>query len=119
MKFMMMTFGSAESMTASASVEWIREMVAFMQLLDRDLRATGELLDAHGLVDGSEAGTTRMVDGVATPAPGSVSPSVDALVGYWLLDVAYEGRAIEIALGITEKLGVPIEVRRIGEPPVT
>jgi hypothetical protein len=116
-KFMLMTFGSAEEMLQTASGEWIRDMIRFMKQLDGDLRASGELLDSQGLVDGSEARTTRLVDGEVVVTEGSHAPARDSLVGYWLLEVLWEGRAIEIASQITAKIGAPIEVRRIGDAP--
>ena len=55
MKYMIMTFGSAEAGVAAMGKEWMLEMIQFMRKLDDDLRKSGELVSAEGLADGSQA----------------------------------------------------------------
>ncbi len=57
MKYMIMTFGSAEAGLATMGKEWMVEMIQFMHKLDDDLRKSGELVSAEGLADGSQAKT--------------------------------------------------------------
>lgn len=117
MKYMMMTFGQASDMFETQSKDWITEMIAFMGRLNDDLRAAGELVDAQGLVDGREATTVRRVDGVSVATDGPYAEAKESLVGYWILDVGSEKRAVEVASRITDFLGAPIEVRRIADAP--
>ena len=55
MKYMIMTFGSAEAGLAAMGREWMLEMIQFMHTLDDDLKKSGELVDNQGLADGSQA----------------------------------------------------------------
>ncbi len=117
MKYMIMTFGSAEEGLATMGRDWMREMIRFMQKLDEDLRHSGELVSAEGLADGSTAKTVRFENGTAVPTDGPFAESKESLVGYWIVDVDSEARAIEIASRIVDFVKVPIEVRRVMDAP--
>src|SRR5260370_13614106 len=67
MKYMIMTFGSAEEGLATMGKEWMVEMIQFMHKLDDDLRKSGELVSEAGLAHRSDAETAR----VQTRIPGS------------------------------------------------
>jgi hypothetical protein len=107
------------------SAEDITAMVRFMTEVNADLAATGELLDAQGLAGPEHAKTVRAVQGgepVVTDGPFSETKEV--LAGFWLLDVASEQRAVEIAARISatpgpggELINQPVEVHPIGEAP--
>jgi hypothetical protein len=97
MKYMIMTFGSAEAGLEAMGRDWMLEMVQFMQNLDKDLRKSGELVDDHGLADGSQAKTVRFIDGAPVPTDGPLAEAKESLVGYWIVDVENEKRALEIA----------------------
>src|SRR6476620_950935 len=96
MKYMIMMFGSAGEMMDVKSPEWIREMIRFMQQLDVDLRASGEMVFNAGLADGSAAKTVRLTDGLPVATDGPYAEAKESLIGYWVLGVASEAR---IALG--------------------
>ncbi len=117
MKYMIMTFGEAATMMETKSAEWIREMIAFMHRLNEDLRDAGELVDAQGLTDGSQAKTVRFENGAPVPTDGPFAEAEESLVGYWVVDVESEARAIEIASEIVAFVEEPIEVRRIADGP--
>lgn len=117
MKYMIMTFGSAEGALEAMGREWMLEMVQFMRDLDKDLRESGELVDDHGLADGSQAKTVRFQNGVPVPTDGPFAESKESLVGYWIVDVESEERAIEIASRIVAFVKNPIEVRRVMDAP--
>jgi hypothetical protein len=85
--------------------------------LDKDLRESGELVDDHGLADGSQAKTVRFENGIPVPTDGPFAESKESLVGYWLVDVDSEERAIEIASRIVAFIKAPIEVRRVMDAP--
>ena len=117
MKYMIMTFGSAEAGLEAMGRDWMLEMVQFMHTLNDDLKKSGELVDAQGLADGSQAKTVRFENGIPVPTDGPFAESKESLVGYWIVDVESEQRAIEIASQIVAFVKVPIEVRRVMDAP--
>ena len=117
MKYMIMTFGSAEEALKHHSKEWFKDMIAFMYKLDADLKQSGELVYDEGLVDGSQAKTVRFQNGLPVPTDGPFAESKESLVGFWLVDVENEARAIEIASKIVAFVKAPIEVRRVADAP--
>ena len=117
MKYMIMTFGSAEEGLATMGREWMLEMIKFMRSLDDDLRKSGELVDNQGLADGSQAKTVRIKNGIPVATDGPFAESKESLVGYWIVDVENEARAIEIASRIVDFVKVPIEVRQVMDAP--
>lgn len=113
-----------------ASPSWSRHeltaMVAFMDLLNSELAASGELLDAQGFTEPAEA---RFVTGapgreaVVTDHPYADSDVLTA--GYWLLECSGLDRVTEIAARITHcpvpagSPEYPVVIRPVGEgPPV-
>ncbi len=118
MKYMIMTFGEAAEMFETKSKDWIEEMFEFMHTLNEDLLASGELVETRGLADGRHAKTVRVVDGLSVATDGPFAEAKESLVGYWVVDVESEARAVEIATRIVEhdKEAYPesgIEVRRV------
>ena len=116
MKYMIMMFGSAAGMTEVKSPEWIKEMIGFMQQLDRDLTTSGELVFNLGLADGSAAKTVRLENGLPVATDGPFAESKESLIGYWVVDVENEERVIEIAGQIVEYSGV-VEIRPSPDAP--
>lgn len=117
MKYMLMTFGEASTMLETVSADWIREMIQFMHRLNEGLRESGELVDAQGLTDGHQAKTVRFENGTPVPTDGPFAESKESLVGYWIVDVENEARALAIAAEIVAFTESPIEVRRIADGP--
>ncbi len=117
MKYMIMTFGSADAGLAAKGKDWMVEMIQFMKNLDEDLRKSGELVSEEGLADGSQAKTVRFENGISVATDGPFAESKESLVGYWIVDVESEARAIEIASRIVDFVKVPIEVRRVMDAP--
>ncbi len=116
MKYMIMMFGSAAEMMETQSPDSIREMIAFMQNLDVELRNAGELVFNAGLADGSTAKTVSLVDGLPVTTDGPFAEAKESLVGYWVLDVENEARAIEVASTIVT-YARKVEVRRVMDAP--
>jgi hypothetical protein len=117
MKYMIMTFGSVEGALEHHSKEWFREMIQFMHALNADLKQSGELVSAEGLADGSQAKTVRFQNGVPVPTDGPFAEAKEALVGFWIVDVEDEARAVEIASKIVAFVQAPIEVRQVMDAP--
>ena len=116
MKYMVMMFGDAGEMRETRSTEWIREMIAFMVDVDRDLRARGELVSAEGLADPGQATTVTFADGATIAAAGPFSEARASIAGYWILEVD-EARAVEFAKHIVAFTHGPIEVRQVMDGP--
>jgi hypothetical protein len=117
MKYMIMTFGSAEAGLAAMGKDWMLEMIQFMRKLDDDLRKSGELVSAEGLADGSQAKTVRFNNGIPVSTDGPYAEAKESLVGFWIVDVENEARAVEIASTIVEFVKQPIEVRQVMDAP--
>jgi len=88
------------------------EMIQFMTNLDEDLKKSGELVSNEGLADGSQAKTVRIKNGIPVPTDGPFAEAKESPVGYWIVDVESEARAIEIASKIVALVKQPIEVRQ-------
>jgi hypothetical protein len=117
MKYMIMTFGSAEAGLEAMGKEWMLKMIQFMRNLDDDLRKSGELVSNEGLADGSQAKTVRFENGISVATDGPFAEAKESLVGYWIVDVESEARAIEIASRIVDFVKQPIEVRQVMDAP--
>ena len=110
MKYMVMMFGSAQEMTETQSPEWIREMIGFMESLNAELEGSGELVEARGLADGSQAKLVRRTDDGYVVTDGPFAEAKESLVGYWVLDVADEQRVYDIC-GRIARYSQVVEVR--------
>jgi len=118
MKYMIMMFGSAAGMMESKSKDWVLEMIAFMETLNADLTKAGELVDARGLADGSTAKTITFKDGIPVATDGPFAEAKESVIGFWVVDVESEARALEIAMHVVAFTHGPIEVRQVmDEPP--
>jgi hypothetical protein len=116
MKYMVMMFGSAEVIMETAEPEWIREMIGFMTQIDKDLRDSGELVFNAGLMDGSTAKLVKQTDDGVITTDGPYAEAKESLIGYWVVDVASEERAIEICSRIVKYAGF-VELRAVAEGP--
>ena len=114
---MVMMFGDQASMLEMQSMEWVREMIRFMDQVKADLTTSGELVLAAGLADPSEAKTVRIVNGLAAATDGPFAESKESLAGYWILDALDEARAVEFAEMIVNFTKGPVEVRQVMSGP--
>jgi hypothetical protein len=121
MKYMIMMFGSQATMMENQTREWIVEMIDFMHTLNDDLTKSGELVGAEGLADGSQAKTVSLKNGIPVATDGPYAESKESLIGYWMVDVDGEARAIEIAARVVAFIGPagapPVEVRQVMAAP--
>ena len=116
MKYMLMTFGDRSGLEGR-SIDWIKGMIEFMMRIDIELNASGELVFQQGLANAPEAKTVRVAGGSRIAAEGPVAAPAQSLAGFWIVDVADEARAIEIAGRISEAAEAPIEVRACMDAP--
>lgn len=104
----------------------LRAHIGFMIALNKDLRASGELVAAEGLASPDQAKRVRADDKGQPITDGVFPESKEFLVGYWMIDVETPERAYEIAARASAApgrsgvpLNMPIEVRQVmsGPPP--
>jgi hypothetical protein len=128
MKFMLMMNGTMKDMQQFGSLppEDIRAHVKFMMELNKELKASGELVDAQGLTGPHEAKIIRAGKGGGAPVitDGPFGEAKEFLAGYWLLDCVNLERAIAIAARISAAPGrsgaplhIPVELRPVGVAP--
>ncbi|MFE0022686.1 YciI family protein [Amycolatopsis sp. NPDC059021] len=109
--------------------EWtpedIKAHIEFQHVLNRELVANGEFVEAQGLA-GPELAKKVTFDGVTAPVvtDGPFPEVKELLAGYRVVDVESEARAIEIAAKISAAPGPagapiqqPIELRQIMDAP--
>jgi hypothetical protein len=118
MKYMIAMFGSASEMGATKTPEWINEMIAFMIDIDVRLRASGEMVFNEGLADGTQAKVVRLENGQPVATDGPFAEAKESIIGFWIVDVASEERALEICGEIVQWSEV-VELRPVpAGPPV-
>ena len=121
MKFMMTTFGDEEIYNAESFTdeqrEWLRGIVEFMTEFNTELEAAGELVTAEGLAAPSQAKTIRPHGDDVITTDGPFAEAKEYLAGFWIIDVASEERAAELAAKVVRFVHAPIEIRPIGEAP--
>jgi hypothetical protein len=110
----------------SWSEDDIKQMVHFMDQLNDDLRQSGEWVDGQGLGGPRFAKIVRAQSGgdpIVTDGP--FPEAKEFLAGFWVVDVASEERAIEIAARASACPGAggapgntPVEVHPVQEGPV-
>ena len=117
MKYMIMMHGSAAEMMETKSTDWIKEMIEFMGNFNDGLTKSGEFVAAEGLVDGTEAKTVIYQNGAPVVTDGPFAESKESLIGFWIVDVVDEARALELTSKVVAFIQAPVEVRQVGEGP--
>jgi hypothetical protein len=129
MKFiLMMGMKTDKESMAKGIMTWpkqdIKAHIGFMIGLNKELKASGELVSAEGLAWPDQAKLVRAgSDG--TPVTDGVFPeSKEFLIGYWFVDVESAERAYAIAARASaapgpggKPLNMPIEVRQVMSGP--
>jgi hypothetical protein len=113
---MLMMFGDADTMMHVRTAEWVAEMIEFMHTFNADVAKSGELIEARGLADPGKAKTVSLVDGQVVVSDGPFAEAKESLAGFWVLNVADEARAIELASRVVvwaEK----VELREVPDGP--
>jgi hypothetical protein len=102
----------------------LKANIAFMIRIDKDLRASKELVYAEGLASPHEAKIVRAGKDGAPVVESSFPESKEYLAGYWVVEVASEERAYAIAAHASAAPGIggapmnmPIEVRQVMSGP--
>jgi hypothetical protein len=130
MKYMLMMHAprsTGDYQIMSWSPNDLKAHIGFMQKLNRDLTAAGELAGAEGLAAPGDARVVRAgKDGAPVVSDGPFAESKEFLAGFWIVDVDRTERAYEIAAKASAApgpggtpLGIPIEVRQVMSAPPT
>ncbi|MET0135117.1 MAG: YciI family protein [Kibdelosporangium sp.] len=127
MKYMLMMHSNTKAfaeMTAWSQQD-VQAMIQFMDDLNAELAASGEVMDAQGL---GHPDSARIVQARHDDEPvitdGPFPEAKEMLAGYWLLDVRDEARALELAARISACPGAggvpvnqPITVQQVLDAP--
>ena len=89
------------------------EGLAYYARLTAELEASGELLANEALADLSATKRVRVDEGRTMTTDGPFAEAKEHLAGFYLLDVASEERAVEIAAKIPEAALGLVEVRPV------
>lgn len=116
-KYMIMMFGDAATMYETQSAEYIKDMMTFMHGFYDELVQSGELVFAEGLVDSTQAKTVRIQNGLPVATDGPFAETKESLIGFWVVDVENEARAIELTSKVVACIQQPVELRRVGDAP--
>jgi hypothetical protein len=102
----------------------IQANIAFMNGLNKALRASGELVSAEGLADPKQAKVVRAGKDGAPITDGVFPESKEFLAGYWIVEVETPEQAYAIAARASAAPGpggvpmsMPIEVRQVMSGP--
>lgn len=126
MKYMLMMHGAPGfDSIDNWTPEDVKAHIQFMHDFNDGLTKSGEFVDAQGLTPPPQAKVVRAAaDGSPAVTDGPFPETKEFLVGFWVVDVETEQRALEIAATASaapgpkgEKLNMPIEVRGIGQAP--
>jgi hypothetical protein len=114
MKYMILTYGSQldyDGMagkggeTAVWSPEDFAAMGAFMESFNRELDASGELVETRGLDAPVHTRRVALERGLPVVTDGPYAETQEVLAGYWIVDVESFDRATEIAARLAEVPG--------------
>ncbi|MEO8130629.1 MAG: YciI family protein [Bryobacteraceae bacterium] len=102
----------------------IQAHIAFMMSLNKELRASGELVSAEGLAFPDQAKLVRAGKNGEPVTDGIFPETKEYLAGYWIVDVESPEQAYSIAARASAApgpggapLNMPIEVRQVMSGP--
>ena len=128
MKFMLMMHaprGTGGWDVAEWKPEELKAMMKFMDDLNRDLKANGELVSAEGLTPPGDARIVRAgTNGKPVVTDGPFAETKEFLAGFWIVECPTAQRAYDIAARASSAPGrggapmnIPLEVRAVGSAP--
>jgi hypothetical protein len=109
MKYLLMIYGNQEKWD-SLPQEKMQELIAKVDAFNQRYRDSGELLGAYGLGDATEAKLVRRVNGQPAVTDGPYLETKEYMASFYLLEVADEARAREIAADMPGADEEPVEM---------
>jgi hypothetical protein len=119
--------GTGDYQITSWKPEEIKAHISFMQQLNKELKGSGEFVDAQGLAPPGQAKVVKAGKSGEPITDGPFAETKEFLVGFWVIDVVSAERAYEVAAKASTApgpggapLNLLIEVRQImgGPPPI-
>src|SRR5262245_8987871 len=107
----MMTTKPAETLAMSS--EEIKVIEARHAEMIEELEGSGEIVNGAGLHLPDETTTLRLAEGSVSSSTGPVIAGQEPVTGYYVVDVASQARAEEIAARILDHHVTAVEVRQI------
>jgi hypothetical protein len=129
MKFMLMMHAPGKGWEKAGVALWSHEdrmrMVQYMHDLNADLKQSGTLVGAEGLMSPEHAKIVRATTGrKPSVTDGPFAETKEFLAGYWIVEVGTPDEAYAIAARASaapgvggEPMNIPIEVREVGSAP--
>ena len=121
MKYMLMMHaprGTGEYQVNAWSPDDFKAHIAFMQRLNRDLTASGELVGAEGLASPGEAKIVRAgKNGQPAVTDGPFAETKEQIGGFFLIDARDLNEAIQVASKFPSARFGSLEVRPVKELP--
>ncbi|GAA3229973.1 YciI family protein [Actinocorallia longicatena] len=96
MKYLMMIYGNTEKWSSLPQEEW-KALTEKVDAYSRPLLESGEMLSGFGLADADRARVVRSRPGGTIVTDGPYLETKEYMASGYLLDVASEARALEIA----------------------
>ena len=129
MRYMMMMNtprGTGNYAVQNWAPEDFKAHIAFMHRFNKELKESGEFVDAQGLAQPGDARLVRAGKNGEPITEGSFAESKEFLAGFWMIDVDSAQRAYELAAKVSAApgpMGLPlnmgVEVRQVmSAPPV-
>lgn len=109
MKYLLLIYGNQEKW-ASIPPETFQKEVAKQDAFNRKYQQTGELLGAYGLSDAVAARLVTRVNGAPATTDGPYLETKEYIASFYLLDVASDERALEIAADLPWADKDPVEL---------
>jgi hypothetical protein len=109
MKYLLMIYGNQEKWASLPQEQW-QEVIAKQDAFNQRYRETGELLGAYGLGDENEVKLVRRVNGQPAVTDGPYLETKEYMASFYLLEVADEARAREIAADMPSADQDPVEM---------
>jgi len=105
----------------------VKRMVGFMDQLNLNLKAAGQLVSAEGLVSPEQARlVTANDDGSPSVTDGPFAETKEFIAGFWIIEVKDADEAYRFAARVSscpgpggKPLNIPVEVRQVGDAPPT
>ena len=115
MKYVVLIYSNADSrkLWEQFSETERGEGLAYYARLTAELEASGELVVTHALADVSTTKRVRAEEGRILTTDGPFAEAKEHLAGFYVLDVAGEERAVEIAAKVPEAALGLVEVRPV------
>lgn len=114
MKFMILTYGAQQDYDGMAgkageAAPWTADdfgaMVSFMEAFNRELDASGELVETRGLDAPVHTRRIALEEGLPVVTDGPYAETQEVLAGYWIVECESFDRATQIAARLADVPG--------------